>query len=51
MGSARAKAWLFTLSTGAPDLDVQEQAAAALSPEVEVRVLAIGETLALEVTR
>jgi hypothetical protein len=31
MGSQRAKAWLFTLSTGAPDLDVQEQAQAALA--------------------
>lgn len=31
MGSPRARAWLFTLSTGHPDLDVQQQAAAALA--------------------
>ncbi len=31
MGSERAKPWLFTLSTGSPDLDVQEYAGAALA--------------------
>lgn len=31
MGSPRGRAWLFTLSTGHPDVDVQQQAAAALA--------------------
>jgi hypothetical protein len=31
MGSPRGRAWLFTLSTGHPDPDVEQQAAAALA--------------------
>jgi hypothetical protein len=31
MGSAKGRAWLFTLSTGHPELEIQQQAAAALA--------------------